>query len=178
MTQPLRARRVLSVVRLKDAKGAKVRKTLVFVAAAVIGATALAAPATAQSTSPTPAATQAAPAQAGSVQLNVNTAINQTLVDKYVRDAPNVALAKCDGASPAFSSPVLTFTNYTPGPFMGADANISADVELKPGTAAGTYPLSVTCGGKSYSTQFTVPAAQVAKVPSGAAKAGDGSMAG
>jgi hypothetical protein len=173
MTQPLRARRVLSVVRLKDAKGAKVRKTLVFVAAAVIGATALAAPATAQSTGQTPAA-----AQAGSVQLNVNTAINQTLVDKYVRDAPNVALAKCDGASPAFSSPVLTFTNYTPGPFMGADANISADVELKPGTAAGTYPLSVTCGGKSYSTQFTVPAAQVAKVPSGAAKAGDGSMAG
>jgi hypothetical protein len=165
----------LSVVRLKDAKGAKVRKTVVFVVAAVIGTTALAGPAMAQqSTSPAPGA---APAK-GSVQLNVNTAINQTLVDKYVRDAPNVALAKCDGASPAFSSPVLTFTNYTPGPFMGADANISADVELKPGTAAGTYPLSVTCGGKSYSTQFTVPAAQVAKVPSGAAKAGDGSMAG
>ncbi|MFJ1761911.1 hypothetical protein ACIOD2_16430 [Amycolatopsis sp. NPDC088138] len=148
------------------------RKTLVFVAAAVIGATGLAAPATAQSTSPTPAPS------AGSVQLNVNTAINQSLVDKYVRDAPNVALAKCDGASPAFSSPVLTFSNYTPGPFMGADANISADAALKPGTAAGTYPLSVTCGGKSFSTQFSVPAAQVTKVPSGAAKAGDGSMAG
>lgn len=150
------------------------RKTLVFVAAAVIGATALAAPATAQSTSPTPSPAPSA----GSVQLNVNTAINQTLVDKYVRDAPNVALAKCDGTSPAFSSPVLTFTNYTPGPFMGADANISADAELKPGTAAGTYPLSVTCGGKTYDTQFTVAAAQVTKVPSGAAKAGDGSMAG
>ncbi|MEA5365920.1 hypothetical protein VA596_40785 [Amycolatopsis sp., V23-08] len=150
------------------------RKTLVFVAAAVIGATGLAAPASAQSTSPTPAAAPSA----GSVQLNVNTAINQSLVDKYVRDAPNVALAKCDGASPAFSSPVLTFSNYTPGPFMGADANISADAALKPGTAAGTYPLSVTCGGKSYSTQFSVPAAQVTKVPSGAAKAGDGSMAG
>ncbi|MFG1642390.1 hypothetical protein ACGFMK_19050 [Amycolatopsis sp. NPDC049252] len=148
------------------------RKTLVFVAAAVIGATGLAAPATAQSTGPAPAPS------AGSVQLNVNTAINQSLVDKYVRDAPNVALAKCDGASPAFSSPVLTFSNYTPGPFMGADANISADAALKPGTAAGTYPLSVTCGGKSYSTQFSVPAAQVSKVPSGAAKAGDGSMAG
>lgn len=161
-------------MRLKDAKGAKVRKTLVFVAAAVIGATGLAAPASAQSTSPTPAAAPSA----GSVQLNVNTAINQSLVDKYVRDAPNVALAKCDGASPAFSSPVLTFSNYTPGPFMGADANISADAALKPGTAAGTYPLSVTCGGKSYSTQFSVPAAQVTKVPSGAAKAGDGSMAG
>ncbi|MDT7798605.1 MAG: hypothetical protein QOI78_2038 [Actinomycetota bacterium] len=159
-------------MRLKDAKGAKVRKTLVFVAAAVIGATGPAAPATAQSTSPAPAP------GAGSVQLNVNTAINQSLVDKYVRDAPNVALAKCDGASPAFSSPVLTFSNYTPGPFMGADANISADAALKPGTAAGTYPLSVTCGGKSYSTRFSVPAAQVAKVPSGAAKAGDGSMAG
>jgi hypothetical protein len=164
----------LSVVSLKNVKGAKVRKAVVFVAAAVIGATALAGPAMAQSTSPTPAS---APST-GSVQLNVNTAINQSLVDKYVRDAPNVALAKCEGASPAFSSPVLTFSNYTPGPFMGADANISADVELKPGTAAGTYPLTVTCGGKTYGTQFTVPAAQVAKVPSGAAKAGDGSMAG
>lgn len=146
-----------------------VRKTVVFVAAAVIGATALAAPATAQQS------TGAAP---GMVQLNVNTAINQTLVDKYVRDAPNVALAKCEGASPTFASPVLTFSNYTPGPFMGVDANISADAVLKPGTAAGTYPLTVTCGGQTYSTQFSVPAAQVAKVPSGAAKAGDGSMAG
>ncbi|MEV7091478.1 hypothetical protein AB0M80_01425 [Amycolatopsis sp. NPDC051045] len=158
------------------------RKTVVFVAAVVIGATALAGPAVAQSTGSTPSASPtsgpAPSTTAGSVQLNVNTAINQTLVDKYVRDAPNVALAKCEGASPAFSSPVLTFTNYTPGPFMGADANISADVELKPGTAAGTYPLTVTCGGQTYSTQFTVPAAQVAKVPSGAAKAGDGSMAG
>ncbi|MGW4524252.1 hypothetical protein [Amycolatopsis sp. NPDC004378] len=147
------------------------RKTVVFVAAAVIGATALAAPATAQqSTSPS--------APAGSVQLNVNTAINKTLVDKYVRDAPNVALAKCEGASPAFSSPALTFSNYTPGPFMGVDANISADAALKPGTGAGTYPLTVTCGGNTYRTQFTVPAPQVSRVPSGAAKAGDGSMAG
>ena len=158
------------------------RKTVVFVAAAVIGATALTGPAMAQSTGPTPSAstnTSTSPgAKAGSVQLNVNTAINQTLVDKYVRDAPNVALAKCEGPSPAFASPVLTFANYTPGPFMGADANISADVELKPGTAAGTYPLTVTCGGQTYTTQFSVPAAQVAKVPSGAAKAGDGSMAG
>lgn len=150
----------------------KVRKTVFFVAAAVFGATALAGPAMAQNTTTAPS-----PA-AGKVQLNVNTAINQTLVDKYVRDAPNVALAKCDGASPKFASPVLTFSNYTPGPFMGTDANISADVELKPGTAAGAYPLTVTCGGQTYSTQFTVPAAQVAKVPSGAAKAGDGSMAG
>ncbi|MET8851356.1 hypothetical protein [Amycolatopsis sp. NPDC004625] len=149
------------------------RKTVFFVAAAVFGATALAGPAMAQSTS-----TAAAPSPAaGKVQLNVNTAINQTLVDKYVRDAPNVALAKCDGASPKFASPVLSFSNYTPGPFMGTDANISADVELKPGTGAGSYPLTVTCGGQTYSTQFTVPAAQVAKVPSGAAKAGDGSMA-
>ncbi|MEU7786130.1 hypothetical protein [Amycolatopsis sp. NPDC049159] len=149
-----------------------VRKTVVFVAAVVIGATA-AAPATAQSSGPA-----AAPAPAGSVQLNVNTAINQSLVDKYVRDAPNVALAKCEGASPKFSSPALDFANYTPGPFMGADANISADATLKPGTGAGTYPLTVTCGGQTYTTNFTVPAAQVAKVPSGAAKAGDGSMAG
>ncbi|WP_410607670.1 hypothetical protein [Amycolatopsis sp. lyj-109] len=158
------------------------RKTVVFVVAAVIGTTALTGPAMAQSTGPAPSqasSTSPAPsAKAGSVQLNVNTAINQTLVDKYVRDAPNVALAKCEGPSPTFSSPALTFANYTPGPFMGADANISADVELKPGTAAGTYPLTVTCGSQTYTTQFTVPAAQVAKVPSGAAKAGDGSMAG
>ncbi len=151
------------------------RKTVVLVVAAVIGATSLAGPAVAQqSTVPAPSG---APAK-GSVQLNVNTAINQTLVDKYVRDAPNVALAKCDGASPAFSSPVLTFSNYTPGPFMGADANISADAALKPGIGAGTYPLTVTCGDQTYRTQFTVPAPQVSKVPSGAAKAGDGSMAG
>ena len=154
------------------------RKTVVFVAAAVIGATALTGPAMAQGTGPAPSTSPAPSAPAGSVQLNVNTAINQTLVDKYVRDAPNVALAKCEGPSPKFSSPVLTFSNYTPGPFMGADANISADVELAPGTTAGTYPLTVTCGGQTYSTKFTVPAAQVAKVPTGAAKAGDGSMAG
>ncbi|MEU4251883.1 hypothetical protein AB0F15_31145 [Amycolatopsis sp. NPDC026612] len=158
------------------------RKTVFFVAAAVFGATALAGTAMAQSTGPTPGTSPtAAPAPSttgGMVQLNVNTAINQTLVNKYVRDAPNVALAKCEGPSPTFSSPALTFTNYTPGPFMGVDANISADTELKPGTAAGTYPLTVTCGGQTYRTQFTVSAAQVAKVPSGAAKAGDGSMAG
>ncbi len=154
------------------------RKTVVFVAAAVIGATTLTGSAMAQSTGSTPSASPAPKTAVGMVQLNVNTAINQSLVDKYVRDAPNVALAKCEGPSPAFSSPALTFTNYTPGPFMGADANISADAELKPGTAAGTYPLTVTCGGQTYTTQFTVPASQVAKVPSGAAKAGDGSMAG
>ncbi|VVJ24458.1 Uncharacterised protein [Amycolatopsis camponoti] len=165
----------MSVVRLKDAKGAKVRKTVVLVVAAVIGATTLTGPAMAQQS---PGTTPAAAPAKGSVQLNVNTAINQTLVDKYVRDAPNVALAKCEGASPKFSSPVLTFSNYTPGPFMGADANISADVALNPGTQAGTYPLTVTCGGQTYSTQFSVPAPQVSKVPSGAAKAGDGSMAG
>lgn len=151
------------------------RKTVVLVVAAVIGTTALTGPAMAQqSTGPAPGA---APAK-GSVQLNVNTAINQSLVDKYVRDAPNVALAKCEGASPTFSSPALIFSNYTQGPFMGADANISADVALKPGTQAGTYPLSVTCGGQTYSTRFSVPAPQVSKVPAGAAKAGDGSMAG
>ncbi|WP_155549068.1 hypothetical protein [Amycolatopsis camponoti] len=151
------------------------RKTVVLVVAAVIGATTLTGPAMAQQS---PGTTPAAAPAKGSVQLNVNTAINQTLVDKYVRDAPNVALAKCEGASPKFSSPVLTFSNYTPGPFMGADANISADVALNPGTQAGTYPLTVTCGGQTYSTQFSVPAPQVSKVPSGAAKAGDGSMAG
>lgn len=149
------------------------RKTVVFVAAAVIGVTALAAPATAQQTSgPAPSA------PAGHVQLNVNTAYNKTLVDKYVRDAPNVALAKCPGDKGTFASPVLSFSNYVSGPFMGTDANISADVALNPGTAAGTYPLTVTCGANTYNTQFSVPAPQVAKVPSGAAKAGDGSMAG
>ena len=158
-------------------KGAKVRKTVFFVAAAVFGATALTGPAMAQSTGSTPSASPAPKTAAGNVQLNVNTAINQTLVDKYVRDAPNVALGKCEGDKPTFDSPVLTFSNYTPGPFMGADANVSADATLKPGTPAGSYELSVSCSTGSYTTQFTVPAPQVSKVPSGAAKAGDGSMA-
>lgn len=148
-------------------------KRAVFVAAAVLGATALAGPAAAQSTTPAPA-----PKPAGSVQLNLNTAVNQNLVNKYDRDGSNVALAKCTGSSPTFTSPVLTFGNYNQGPFMGVDANISADATLKPGTPAGSYPLTVTCGGNSYTTTFSVPAPQVAKVPQGGAKAGDGSLAG
>lgn len=158
-----------------DVKGVNVRKTVVLVAAAVIAATVLTGSAHAQGTGTT---TPAPPPAPGKVQLNVNTAVNQTLVDKYVLDAPNVAVAQCPGDSPTFASPALTFSNYTPGPFNGVDANITADAALKPGTAAGSYPLTVTCGGKSYSTTFSVPAPQVSKVPQGAAKAGDGSMAG
>ena len=151
------------------------RKAVVLVAAAMIGATMLSGSAMAQSTGQTTNAAQPTP---GMVQLNANTAINQTLVNKYVTDAPNVALGQCPGDKPTFASPVLTFSNYQPGPFMGVAANISADAVLNPGTAAGTYPLTVTCGEKSYNTTFSVPAPQVKRVPTGAAKAGDGSMAG
>ena len=141
----------------------------------MIGATTVTGSAMAQGTGQT---TTTAPPAPGLVQLNANTAINQTLVNKYVTDAPNVALAQCPGDKPTFVSPVLSFSNYQPGPFMGVDANISADAALKPGTPAGTYPLTVTCGEKSYNTTFSVPAPQVKKVPRGSAHAGDGSMAG
>ncbi len=163
-------------IKAGNAKGANVRKAVVLVVAAMIGATTLTGSAMAQSTGRT--TNPAPPAGPGFVQLNANTAINQDLVNKYVDDAPNVALAQCQGASPTFASPVLTFSNYTPGPFMGVEANISADTKINPGTPAGTYPITVTCGEKSYSATFTVPAPQVKKVPKGGAKAGDGSMAG
>lgn len=162
-------------IKIRDAKGAKVRKTVVLVVAAMIGATALSGSAMAQGTGQTTNTAQPAP---GMVQLNVNTAVNQTLVNKYVFDAPNVALGRCDGDKPTFDSPVLTFSNYQPGPFMGVDANTSADATLKPGTPAGTYPLTISCSTGSSQTTFSVPAGQVKKVPRGAAKAGDGSMAG
>jgi|SRR5437763_10762015 len=151
-----------------------VRKTVIAVVAAMIGATALTGPAVAQDQPTTP---NPAPAQ-GMVQLNVNTAVDQTLVDKYVRDEPNVAVGKCVGDKPGFDSPVLTFSNYAQGPFMGVDANVSADAVLKPGTPAGTYPITVSCSTGTYRATFTVPAPQVTKVPRGAAHAGDGSMAG
>lgn len=150
---------------------------MAFVAAAVIGATALAGPALAQTTSPT--ATPALPAApAGSVQLNADTAVLHDRVNKYFRDDSNVALAKCTGASPKFASPVLTFANYSKGPFIGVDADISADATLKPGTRAGTYPITVTCGPDTYRATFTVTAPQVTRVPRGGAHTGDGSLAG
>jgi len=162
-------------IKAGDAKGAKVRKAVVLVAAAMIGATALSGSAMAQGTGQTTNAAQPAP---GMVQLNANTAINQTLVNKYVTDAPNVALGQCAGDKPTFASPVLTFSNYQPGPFMGVDANTSADAVLNPGTPAGTYPLTISCSTGSYNATFSVPAPQVKKVPKGGAHAGDGSMAG
>jgi hypothetical protein len=154
-----------------------VRKAVVLVAAAMIGTTMLSGSAMAQGSQTTGQTTNAAKPAPGMVQLNVNTAVNTGLVDKYTPDAPNVALAKCLGDKPTFTSPVLDFSNYVPGPFMGVDANVSADAALKPGTAPGRYPLTISCSAGSYSTTFTVPAPQVSKVPSGAAKAGDGSMA-
>jgi hypothetical protein len=152
-----------------------VRKRAVFVAVAAIGAVAVAGPATAATGGSAPAQ----PASAVSVQLNQDTAGQQTL-NKFQRGDDNVALAQCPGAkagATSFSSPVLTFANYDFGPFIGVEATVSADALLVPGTPAGSYPLTVNCGGKPYSAKFTVPAAQVAKVPAGAAKAGDGSLA-
>lgn len=146
------------------------RKRAVFVAVAAIGAAAVAGPAT---------AAPAQPAAAVSVQLNQDTAGQQTL-NKFQRGDDNVALAQCPGAkagATSFSSPVLTFANYYFGPFIGVEATVSANARLVPGTPAGSYQLTVNCGGKPYSAKFTVPDAQVAKVPAGAAKAGDGSLA-
>ncbi|WP_452039152.1 hypothetical protein [Amycolatopsis jiangsuensis] len=114
------------------------------------------------------------------VQLNQDTAALHGMVDHFQRADANVALADCPGATPGsttFSSPVLRFSGYDFGPFVGVKATVSADAELLSGTAAGSYPLTVTCGGKPYTTTFSVPAAQVSQVPSGAAKAGDGSLA-
>lgn len=118
------------------------------------------------------------------VQLNDDTAYELGLVNKYVHGDSNVALARCPGgdglkapSSTTFSSPVLTVGKYDYGPLIGVPANVSADVELKAGTAPGSYPLIVNCNGKSYTATFTVPPRQVNAVPSGAAHAGDGSMA-
>ncbi|QRP45185.1 hypothetical protein [Amycolatopsis sp. FDAARGOS 1241] len=154
------------------------RKRAVFVAAVAIGTVAVAGQAVAATGGP--AAAPAQPAPAVTVQLNQDTAVLHGMVDKYQRGEANVALADCPGAkagSTTFSSPVLTFASYDFGPFIGVQATVSARAELAPGTAAGAYPLTVSCGGKTYSTTFSVPAAQVAEVPSGAAKAGDGSLA-
>ncbi|EME57613.1 hypothetical protein [Amycolatopsis decaplanina] len=118
------------------------------------------------------------------VQLNDDTAYELGLVNKYVHGDSNVALAQCPGGdglkaptSTTFSSPVLSIGKYDYGPLIGVPANVSADVELKEGTAPGSYPLTVNCNGKSYAATFSVPARQVSAVPSGAAHAGDGSMA-
>ncbi|AUI64976.1 hypothetical protein B1H26_16410 [Amycolatopsis sp. BJA-103] len=141
-----------------------------------IGAAVLAGPATglAQQPQPDPGVT---------VQLNDNTAYELGLVNKYVHGDSNVALAQCPGdglkapTSTTFSSPVLSVGKYDYGPLIGVPANVSAEVELKEGTAPGSYPLTVNCNGKSYTATFSVPARQVGAVPSGGARAGDGSMA-
>ncbi|MFC3451943.1 hypothetical protein [Amycolatopsis speibonae] len=142
-----------------------------------IGAASLAGPATgfAQQPQPDPGGV--------TVQLNDDTAYELGLVNKYVRGDSNVALAQCPGdglkapASTTFSSPVLSVGKYDYGPLIGVPANVSAEVELKEGTAPGSYPLTVNCNGKSYTATFSVPARQVGAVPSGSAHAGDGSMA-
>ncbi|MEV0065063.1 hypothetical protein [Amycolatopsis sp. NPDC050768] len=151
------------------------RKRAVFVAAVAIGTVAVAGQAVAATGGPA-----AAPAPAVTVQLNQDTAALHGLVNHFQRGESNVALADCPGAkagSTTFSSPVLKFANYDFGPFVGVRATVSADADLVSGTAAGDYPLTVACGGKTYAATFTVPAAQVATVPAGAAKAGDGSLA-
>ncbi|AIG79803.1 Conserved putative secreted protein [Amycolatopsis japonica] len=149
----------------------------VFAGVVAIGAAVLAGPSTgfAQQPQPDPGVT---------VQLNDDTAYELGLVNKYVHGDANVALAQCPGGdgmkaptSTTFSSPVLTIGKYDYGPLIGVPANVSADVELKAGTAPGSYPLTVNCNGKSYTATFSVPPRQVSAVPAGAAHAGDGSMA-
>jgi hypothetical protein len=167
-----------------------VKKRTALIAALAIGVTVLTSPATgfAQSKQQQPSApTPTTPETSATVQLNADTAVSHGLTNKYTDDDFNVALGLCaePGSANApesttFSSPVLTFSGYGYQPAMGVNTNVSADAKLKPGTAAGSYALTMTCNGKSYNATFTVPpeaVKQVRKVPVGAAHAGDGSMA-
>ncbi|MFF0146848.1 hypothetical protein ATK36_2478 [Amycolatopsis sulphurea] len=154
----------------------------VFVVAAAIGAAAVAVPAVAGATAGAgePVADRAPQADQVTVQLNQDTAATQGKVGHFQRGDVNVALANCAGAkagSATFSSPVLWFSDYSFGQFVDVKATMGAEAYLVSGTAAGQYPLTVTCGGKSSTTTFSVPAEQVGQVPDGAAKAGDGSLA-
>ncbi|WP_370946661.1 hypothetical protein AB5J62_03650 [Amycolatopsis sp. cg5] len=129
-----------------------------------------------------PLAGHAQPENAGNVQLNADTAVLHGLKGTYQGDGSDIALGGCtDGLSAPkttrFTSPVLTFDHYDFGPLIGVPGNVTAEAKLKPGTKPGQYPLVLECEGKSYTATFTVAKGQVAKVPSGAARAGDGSMA-
>ncbi|WP_409492635.1 hypothetical protein [Amycolatopsis sp. cmx-11-12] len=152
-----------------------VRRVLVGVVA--IGAAVLAGPATGFAQQPQP------DTPGVTVQLNDDTAYDLGLVNKYVYGESNVALAQCPGdglkapTSTTFASPVLSVGKYDYGPLVGVPANVSAEVDLKEGTAPGHYPLTVNCNGKTYTATFSVPPRQVSAIPSGAARAGDGSMA-
>lgn len=149
------------------------RKSAIFAVAAAIGLAGTAVPAVAaDGPAPDPV----------TVQLNQDTAVLHGQVNAYQRGSdPNVAFAYCPGAkagTAAFSSPALKFSQYFYGEMVGVKATMSAHANLVPGTKPGSYPLTVTCAGKQYNATFTVPAAQVSRVPQGAAKAGDGSLAG
>jgi hypothetical protein len=162
-----------------------VKKRNAFIAALAIGLTTLVSPA-AVLAQPVTTPEASAPT-AETVQLNSDTAVTHGLANKYVPNDFNVALGLCPTpgsekapTSTTFSSPVLSFTNYAFNPTMGVKANVTADAELKPGTGAGSYQITMNCNGKSYNATFTVPGSveqQVRKVPEGAARAGDGSMA-
>lgn len=151
------------------------RKSAIFAVVAAIGAAAVGVAGSAGAAEP------AGPPDPVTVQLNQDTAVLHDQLNIYQHGVgPNLALADCPGAKPGattFSSPALTFSHYDFGPFVGVKATVSADANLAPGTAPGRYPLTVNCGGKPYTATFSVPAPQVSKVPSGAAKAGDGSLA-
>lgn len=166
-----------------------VSRKIAFVAAATMGLTALAGPSAGFAQSGTAQSGIALSRQGtpATVQLNADTAVSRGLTNKYTNDDANVALGLCvipgSASAPAstiFSSPVLTFTNYSFEPTLGVAANVSADAKLKPGTRSGMYPLIMTCDGKRYRATFVVPrsaASQVSKVPSGAARAGGGGTA-
>ncbi|MGW7538021.1 hypothetical protein [Amycolatopsis sp. NPDC054798] len=149
------------------------RKSAIFAVAAAIGVAGTAVPAVAAADGPAP--------DPVTVQLNQDTAVLHGQVNAFQRGSdPNLALAYCPGAkagTAAFSSPALTFSKYFYGEMVGVKATMSANANLVPGTKPGSYPLTVTCAGKQYTATFTVPAAQVSRVPKGAAKAGDGSLA-
>ncbi|WP_037366017.1 hypothetical protein [Amycolatopsis orientalis] len=149
------------------------RKSAIVAMAAAIGL--------AGTTVPAVAAAEGPAADPVTVQLNQDTAVLHGQVNVYQRGTdPNTALAYCPGAKAGtaeFSSPALKFSQYSYGETVGVKATMSASASLVPGTKPGSYPLTVTCGGKQYRATFTVPAPQVSRVPQGAAKAGDGSLA-
>ncbi|GAA1975400.1 hypothetical protein [Amycolatopsis minnesotensis] len=155
----------------------------VVVAALTVGAALLAAAGTGQAGEPDQ---PGQPEWAGKVQLNADTAVTIGRVGNYQNDDDNLALGGCLApgsttlnapAGAKFSSPVLTFSDYSYVQLVSAPGNLTATAKLAPGTPPGTYPLTLDCVGQRSTTTFVVHAKQVHAVPRGAAKAGGGGTA-
>ncbi|MFC0439124.1 hypothetical protein [Kutzneria buriramensis] len=130
-------------------------------------------------TTPPPTTTTTPPAQKQqTVQLNADTAALPGRTNVYQYTEGNVAFGYCpDNVKGVFFSPALFFSNYGYTPTNHYDGNVAATATLRPGTSAGTYYLALTCGDKTVTTNFTVPAKQVTKTPVGAPQTGGGATA-